>query len=280
MANSSSLTAQHYLECDSCEENSVQYFCKMCAGHLCEQCKSEHGKKKITRNHEIISFTSNNEDMLDILYCADHTKKKLECYCNQCSEPVCTDCIIQSHSGHSVKSLTHFYREFTDLCNREIDEIETVIIPKYRELFSKEKEKRLAFLKRSDEIQMKIVAHTQSVVEVVKQIGKQTVGNLRTAEKDRLKEMDTFSESIQEKINQLQLMSKQISVKLEAKPEISIFKPTNSIVLERFKSLPLPSNFTLTDFQPHHINEEFEIGKQSVLQRDTFRPKVIMLCCI
>lgn len=41
MGNSSS-TAQHYLECDSCEENPAQYFCKMCAGYLCEQCKSEH----------------------------------------------------------------------------------------------------------------------------------------------------------------------------------------------------------------------------------------------
>lgn len=279
MENSSS-TAQHYLECDSCEENPSQYFCKMCAGYLCEQCKSEHEKKKITRNHEIVSLTSNNEDMLDFLYCTVHTQKKLECFCNQCREPVCTNCILQSHNGHSVKSLTQFYKEFTVLCNQEIDEIETVIVPKYRELLSKEKEKRVAFLKRTDEIQMKIAAHTQSVVEFVKQIGKQAVGNLRTAEKDGLKEMDTFSESIQEKINQLQLMSKQISAKLEAKPEISIFKQTNSIVLESFKSLPLPSNFTLTDFQPHHINEEFELGKQSVLQRDTFRPKVFMLCCI
>lgn len=280
MANLSSSTAQHYLECDSCEENPAQFFCKMCEGYLCEQCKSEHGKKKITRNHEIVSLTSNNEDMLDIMNCADHTKKKIECFCNQCSELVCTDCIIQSHNGHSVKSLSQYYREFTDLCNREIDEIENVIIPKYRELLSKEKEKRVAFLKRTDEIQMKIAAHTQSIVEFVKQIGKQTVGNLRAAEKDGLKEMDTFSESIEEKIHQLQLMSKQISAKLEAKPEISIFKPTNSIVIESFKTLPLPNSFTLTDFQPQHINEEFALGKQSILQRDTFRPKVIISCCV
>lgn len=128
-------------------------------------------------------------------------------------------------------------------------------------MLSKEKEKRVAFLKRTDEIQMKIAAHTQSIVEFVVQIGKQTVGNVRAAEKDGL--------------HQLQLMSKQISAILEAKPEISIFKPTNSIVLESFKTLPLPSSFTLTDFQPQHINEEFELGKQSVLQRNTFRPKVI-----
>lgn len=89
-------------------------------------------------------------------------------------------------------------------------------------MLSKGKEKRVAFLKRTDEIQMKIAAHTQSIVEFVKQIGKQTVGNVRAAEKDGL--------------YQLQLMSKQISAKLEAKPEISIFKPTNNIVLESFKA--------------------------------------------
>lgn len=90
----SSSSAQHYLECDSWEENPAQFFCKMCESHLCEQRKSEHGKKKISRNHEIVSLTSNNEDMLDIMSCADHTKKKIECFCNQCSELVCTDCII------------------------------------------------------------------------------------------------------------------------------------------------------------------------------------------
>lgn len=102
MAKTSS-SAQHYLECDNCEENPAQYFCKMCAGHLCETCKSDHGKRKITRNHEIVSMTSNNENLVDLMYCSTHTNKKLECYCNLCKEPVCTDCIIRSHNGHSVK---------------------------------------------------------------------------------------------------------------------------------------------------------------------------------
>lgn len=292
MANSLS-AAQNYLECDSCEGHPAQYFCKMCAGHLCVWCKSKHGYKKITRNHEIVSLTSNNEDMLDILYCADHTKKKLECYCIQCSEPVCTDCIIQSHNGHSVKSLTQFYKEFRDLCNKEIDGIENVLIPRYRELLSKEKEKRVAFLKRSDEIQMKIAAHTQNVVEVVKQLGKQSVGTLRNAEKDGLREMDTFTESIEENIKQLQLISKQMSEKLKAKPQISIFKSSNNNVLESLKELPFPTNYNLTDFQPHDINKDLKLGEPTVLinkqvkpgeptfqQNNIFRGEVNMFGCI
>lgn len=198
-------------------------------------------RKKITHNHEIVSLTSNNGDMLDILYCTEHTKKKLECFCNQCRGPVCTNCILQSHNGHSVKSLTQFYKEYTVLYNREI--------------------------------QMKIAAHTQSVFGFVKQIGKQTVGNLLTAEKRRTQGNGYIFGEYTGK-NQPTSANEQTDI-------CKTWRQTwnNSIVLESFKSLPLPSNFNLTDFQPH-INEEFELGKQSVLQRDTFRPKVIMLCCI
>lgn len=49
-----STTAQHFLECEECEENPAKYFCKTCAGHLCELCKNIHERKKITKNHEIL----------------------------------------------------------------------------------------------------------------------------------------------------------------------------------------------------------------------------------
>lgn len=35
-------------------------------------------RRKKTRNHEILSLISNNEGMVDLLYCTEHTKKKLE----------------------------------------------------------------------------------------------------------------------------------------------------------------------------------------------------------
>lgn len=268
MAKTSSY-AQHYLECYNCEENPAQFLCKMCQGYLCEPCKREHGKKKITRNHEIVSLTSNNEDMVDLLYCTRHTKKKLECYCNRCKKPVCTDCIIRSHNGHSVKSLSTFYKELTDHFKQEKEEIENVLLPKHMELLAKEKEKRSAFTKKANEIQMKIDAHTQSVVVMVKNAGKQIVESLRNAEKDGLREMDKFTESIEEKINQLQLMRIQISAKIEAKPDVSIFKPIYTNNLERFKSLPTSADYTLTDFQPHNVNNELSLGIPPVL--DSYR---------
>lgn len=69
---------RHDIHLFFCEENPAKFLCKTCPGHLCENCKTEHKKKKKTRNHEILSLISNNEGMVDLLYCTEHTKKKLE----------------------------------------------------------------------------------------------------------------------------------------------------------------------------------------------------------
>lgn len=273
MARTSSF-AQHYLECDSCEENPAQYFCKMCAGHLCEPCKCEHGKKKITRNHEIVSLTSKNEDMVDQLNCTRHTKKKLECYCNRCREPICTECIIESHNGYSVKSLSTVYKELTDHFKQEKEEIDKILLPRHNDLLAKEKEKRKAFTKKANRIQMKIDAHIHNVVEMVNQVGRQTVTSLLIAKNDGLREMDTTTESIEKRIIQLHQMSKQLSAKLEAKPDISFFNLTYTNNLKRFQSLPTSADYTLTDFRPQHMNITMLLGKPPVLQSSNYRQRV------
>lgn len=260
-----STSAQHYLDGDNCEENPATFLCKACEGRLCEPCKINHEKKKITRNHEILPLTSKNEEMLDILLCPNHAKKKLECYCTRCSEAVCTDCIIKSHNGHSVKSLSEVYKELEDCSKRRKEKIEKSLLPKYRDLLAKEKEKRSAFTKRANEIQTTIDAYTQRVIERVKQISQQSVASLRNAEEDGLKEMDKFMDSIVKTTQQLQNMSKKISANMEAKPHSSMFKSKNSHGLKSFQTLPSPNEYTLTDFQPQQMNLENMFGKPSVL---------------
>lgn len=262
-----STTAQHFLECEECEENPAKYFCKTCAGHLCESCKNIHERKKITKNHEILPLHSKNENMLDLISCPKHAKKYLECYCTPCSEPVCTDCIMQSHNGHPMKSLATVYKEIKDYSKEKTDKIENVLLPSHRELLAAEKEKRSAFSKKADEIQEKIDAHTKSMVAIVKRSGQQTVVILRKAEKEGLQEMDKFKDSLEEKISKLQLMSKQLSANLEAKSHPSIFNLISSEDLKSFQTLPYSAEYTLTDFWPQTLNVENMSNKSPVLKR-------------
>lgn len=263
-----SLSAQHFLECDNCEENPAQFLCKTCTGHLCEPCKSIHESKKITKNHEIVSLASRKADMLDLLLCPNHAKKNLECYCDRCEEPVCTDCIIESHNGHSVKSMSTAYREFKEYSKQNKEKIKNDLLPSYMAMLAKEKEKRSAFAKRADDIEKKIEAHTLSVVEMVKHIGQQTVESLRKSKKEGLKEMDIFIDNLEEKIKQLHQFNKRISENLEAKPQPSIFKSTRSNEVERFQKLPSSTEYTLTNFQPRKMKKK-DFGIPPALQSST-----------
>eukprot|EP00105_Crassostrea_gigas_P040289 XP_019924437.1 PREDICTED: tripartite motif-containing protein 45-like [Crassostrea gigas] len=264
-----STAAQHFLECDNCEEHPAKFLCKTCSGHLCENCKTEHEKKKMTRSHEIVSLISNNENMVDLLYCKDHTKKKLECYCNRCKEPVCTDCIIQSHNGHSVESLSTVYKRTTDQAREQKEKIDNILLPKYRELVSNETAKESALKRRAEEIKKKIEAHTESLVEMIITIGTQTVEDLSKKEKDGLREIEQTKNNFKKQIDELQLMSRTISTDIEAKPGVSFFKLVEKNNLDRFERTLPNTDYSLTDFQPGDIKLAIQdnFGTRPILQR-------------
>ena len=108
--------AQHFVECDKCEKNTAKFVCKTCPGNLCDKCKTEHGNRKISKNHAITEFNTEYDDFVDFLYCSDHKTKKLECFCDPCKKPVCTDCIVSSHNGlgHAVKALSETYKDIKE----------------------------------------------------------------------------------------------------------------------------------------------------------------------
>lgn len=165
--------------CDSCEEEAAEFLCKTCPGHLCPNCKVEHERKKITRNHEIVLLTSKNDDMTELLYCTDHNNKKLECYCNLCNKPVCTECIVNAHNGHSVKLLSTVLNEVRAKTKFQKDEVGNMLIPQYKELLGIEDEKRSEVTKIADGIQSEIELHTQNLIRIVKSTGKNMFNNYR-----------------------------------------------------------------------------------------------------
>lgn len=186
--------------------------------------------------------------------------------CKTCDGRLCEPCKINHETKRITReSLPNIYKELEGCSKRQKEEIEKSLFLKYRDLLAKEREKRSAFTKRADEIQTKIDAHTQRVIERVKQIGQQSVSSLRDAEKDGLKEIDKFMDSIEKKTKQLEIMNQRISTNMEARPHSSMFRSNNSHDLKSFQTLPSPSDYTLTDFQPQQMNLENMFGKPSVL---------------
>lgn len=158
------LPDQPNINCNSCKEALVKFRCKTCSAQFCERCTQVHK----TESHEIESLTSNCEDMLDNLFCLDHTNKKLECYCKVCERPVCTDCIVASHNGHghTLEKLSTVYEKIANYFRRQQHQIKNDLLPKYRDLSASEDAKILELKNRTDEIERKIDVHIMNVISI------------------------------------------------------------------------------------------------------------------
>lgn len=251
-----SLSAQHYLECDNCEGNPAAFHCTACVGHLCVKCKREHEKKKITKNHAVVPLKSNIEDMVYLQHCTKHTQKKLECFCDSCRMPVCTDCIINSHNGHSLKSLSKDNKEITDLSTKVKQTINTDLVPKYKYLLDTITTKKQALTKSADEIEQEIQKQTRRLVKVVLCVSEQIVQHVRNEEREGQTQIDNTKKQLAENLSKLETMDKMIG------PTNSLFDPTIRNELETFRSYLTnlqEFEYKITFFRPGNAEEKMEI---------------------
>nr|XP_022312362.1 tripartite motif-containing protein 45-like [Crassostrea virginica] len=254
---SASAFAQHYVECDNCEKNSAQFVCKTCSGHLCEECKIDHENRKLTKNHEITAFKTDKGELLGLLHCSEHNTKKLECFCGPCKKPVCTDCIVSSHNGHKIKSLSTAYKEIRDDLQGTKVEIEYHFLPKYMELLDKEIKKEISLSTEANQIETHIEAYTQKVVEAVLKLGENAIRKLRMEEDIGQKEIQKSKVELLSKINRLQETRDMLTTKLDAKPGLSFFVPITNL-LKEFQKFPEHPEYKLDDFKPGQISQRMQ----------------------
>lgn len=250
-------SAQHFIECDNCEENPAKYVCKTCPGNLCENCKTEHENRKITKDHEVTDFKTGNKDFDCYLFCPDHKSKKLECFCDSCKKPVCTECIVLFHNGHAVQSLSAAYKEIRDHQQKQITKIEEEV-RNYISVLQGEEQKELDLTKKADEVEKQIMKHTSNVVEMVNEISKRNVQELRLMEQKGRNEINKSIDVIRRNVEKLTQTKEILSANIEAKPGVSFFQNENSDLLDKVKedmeeTILNLTKYELDDFHPGKI---------------------------
>nr|XP_022312558.1 tripartite motif-containing protein 45-like isoform X1 [Crassostrea virginica] len=267
-------SAQHFVECDQCEENPAQYFCKTCPGQLCKECKTDHKNRKITKNHEITELNTKNEAFFGPLFCSDHITKQIQCFCVHCKIPLCTECIIESHNGHAFQKLTKTYKEIQDDLQKKKEKIEEDLLPKYAMLLKTENEKQSDFSKQAQEIEKEIKAHTRQLVRIVKQVGKNAIEDFQAKLHKGLQGIADSEVEIQKQFEKLKQTKDLLSGKMETKPTLSSFEPVNERLLDEFERLPVLPKYHFSKFQPGKIERMIEkkFGKLPILKIDTAKP--------
>ncbi|XP_062605413.1 E3 ubiquitin-protein ligase TRIM45-like [Saccostrea cucullata] len=256
-------SAQHYIECENCEENPSKFLCRTCSGHLCEICKTDHEMRKLTRHHEITELTLDKEYTAERLHCFVHITKKLECYCSPCQQPICTQCLIETHNGHKVENLEEMHMKIRRDLQMEKEEIETVLMPKYQELLWKEEAKTSDSSHRTDQVQKQIKDHTEKIITRVILLQEERVRNLRKEEEKVLKSIQDSKDVIEKGIQQLTIMQTQITSNLEERQGIKVFIPVDRTTLNEPRKFQSNIAYKIEDFQAGDIKrivDERRIG--------------------
>ncbi|XP_063427021.1 uncharacterized protein LOC134710575 [Mytilus trossulus] len=106
--------------CQLCEESSdIKWKCINCDVFMCQLCTTKiHTKLKSTDQHELINLKDfGSEDVakairkvdLRTMPCTDHSDQICCAFCTDCDQPVCIDCLIDSHKKHEYTKLNEVY---------------------------------------------------------------------------------------------------------------------------------------------------------------------------
>lgn len=106
--------------CNSCDEGSrASSVCKNCSEFLCDSCVKAHQRVRLTKDHYIErwpaegSYNSSQslrhplpspvQPVSDRIpsYCDYHEHEIVRLYCDSCSQPICRECTMSEHVGHS-----------------------------------------------------------------------------------------------------------------------------------------------------------------------------------
>ncbi|XP_040596122.1 E3 ubiquitin-protein ligase TRIM71 [Mesocricetus auratus] len=129
-ASPASLLLRRQHGCSSCDEgNAASSRCLDCQEHLCDNCVRAHQRVRLTKDHYIERgppgpsaasaaqqlglgppFAGAPFSILSVFperlgFCQHHDEEVLHLYCDTCSVPICRECTLGRHGGHSFAYL-------------------------------------------------------------------------------------------------------------------------------------------------------------------------------
>jgi len=101
--------------CDECEQKAATKFCADCDSKQCDDCAETLHAVKKRKGHAVVPIHQKSEAKPNVETkkkfeevggkCNAHPEEKIVAYCKTCDEPICAQCMLKKHDGHTKLDL-------------------------------------------------------------------------------------------------------------------------------------------------------------------------------
>nr|XP_034332863.1 uncharacterized protein LOC105339745 isoform X3 [Crassostrea gigas] len=258
--------AQDVLRCHLCETPGPPMYCDICHIHLCVACVGKHLLDE-SKEHKVVTFKKRGFAP----ECSKHSKKLCELYCEQCNIPICVQCVsCGEHLGHKAVEIFKSLETKKELLQRDLQELEKLIYPKYQEIASNIPVQKTDLNKNSKKLTKALDKHGEDLHREIDIAIQKLKSDVDEMESKHLVFIDKQEKEIKRSISEIKqsitdlkkiLISNDVSL-------VSAYKSRNT----EFKRLPPKLTVSLPKFTPQKINKEQifqQIGSLSALSIKT-----------
>ncbi|XP_065938690.1 tripartite motif-containing protein 2-like [Magallana gigas] len=242
--------AQDVLRCHLCEIPVPSLYCDICKKHVCKACVGEHFSDESTA-HKVVPLKIWGATTI----CQKHSSNICELQCVQCDIPICLRCIsCGEHEQHKKVNILESFMRKKAILQKDLQELEEYINPKYREIASNISEQKADLNKNSQELASAINKHGEDLHKEIDAMIQKLKSDLTDMDSKHLTVLSKQEDEIKHTISEITASIADLKKILESN-EVGLpfaYKSRNA----EFRRLPPKLTVTLPCFTPHEINRK------------------------